>query len=72
MNYRKLPGVPVTEALEDCLDGYRRLLDGGIPGDLIAVVGDSAGGHLALQVALQGRRRGLGSPGAVACISPLV
>lgn len=72
VNYRKLPKASVTDGLEDCLDGYRRLLDSGVPGDLIAVVGDSAGGYYALQVALQARRTGLGSPGALACISPLV
>lgn len=72
VNYRKLPNASITDGLDDCLDGYRRLLDSGVPGDLIAVVGDSAGGYYALQVALQARRAGLGSPGAVACISPLV
>lgn len=72
VNYRKLTTASVTDGLEDCLDGYRRLLDSGVPGDLIAVVGDSAGGYYALQVALQARRTGLGSPGVLACISPLV
>lgn len=72
VNYRKLPKVSLTKSLEDCIDGYRRLLDSGIPADRIAVVGDSAGGYFSLQVALQAHLRGLGSPGAVACISPLV
>lgn len=72
VNYRKLPHASISDALEDCLDGYRRLEVSGVATDRIAIVGDSAGGYFALQVALQAVERGHGAPGAVACISPLV
>lgn len=72
VNYRKLTAASVTEALGDCLDGYRRLLNTGVPPESIALVGDSAGGYFALQIALQASRRGMPTPGALACISPLV
>lgn len=72
VDYRKIPAHALSEGLEDCLDGYRRLLNTGVSAERIAVVGDSAGGGLAVMVALLAPERGLGSPGSLVCISPLL
>lgn len=72
VNYRKLPGHPVSAAVEDALDGYRYLTDMGYRPEEIAIAGDSAGGFLGLVTSVIAQRRGLGSPGALVCISPLV
>lgn len=71
VGYRKLRGAKLAEALDDAVDGYRELLARGhTPGD-ISLVGDSAGGYLALITALAVQRLGLGRPGAVAVMSPV-
>ncbi|WP_134071280.1 alpha/beta hydrolase [Mycobacteroides salmoniphilum] len=72
VNYRKLPGHPVSAALEDALDGYRYLIELGYQSEEIVVAGDSAGGFLGLVTSVIAQRRGLGSPGALVCMSPLV
>ncbi|ALR13114.1 hydrolase [Mycobacteroides saopaulense] len=72
VNYRKLPGHPVSAAVEDALDGFRLLIDMGYQPSQIAIAGDSAGGFLALITSLIAQRRGYGSSGALVCISPLV
>ncbi|MCS3778819.1 alpha/beta hydrolase [Tsukamurella ocularis] len=72
VNYRKLPHASVSDAFDDCLDGFRRLRTAGIAADRIAVVGDSAGGYFALRVALEGLHGGLGAPGALVCLSPII
>ncbi|MBF9325378.1 alpha/beta hydrolase [Mycobacteroides chelonae] len=72
VNYRKLPGHSVSSAVEDALDGYRYLIDMGYQPSEIVIAGDSAGGFLALAASLIAQRRGLESPGALVCISPLV
>ncbi|MUM19766.1 alpha/beta hydrolase [Mycobacterium sp. CBMA271] len=72
VNYRKLPGHPVSAAVEDALDGYRHLIDMGYQPSEIAIAGDSAGGFLALVAALVAQERGLGAPGALVCLAPLV
>ncbi|WP_102144393.1 alpha/beta hydrolase [Mycobacterium hubeiense] len=69
--YRQLRKAKLAEALDDAVDGYRELLARGhAPGD-ISIVGDSAGGYLALATALAVQRLGLGRPGAVVVISPV-
>ncbi|MBA0046014.1 alpha/beta hydrolase [Mycobacterium sp. NPDC050853] len=72
VNYRKLPDHPVSAAVEDALDGYQYLIDRGYQPSEIAIAGDSAGGFLGLVTALVAQGRGLGSPGALVCLSPLV
>ncbi len=72
VDYRMLPRHTVTDAVEDCLDGLRHLVGAGVPIGRIAVVGDSAGGYLAAQVALVAARRGPGRVGAVSLLSPLL
>lgn len=70
--YRKLPKHPVSSALVDAMDGLQYLLDSGLAPHNIAVVGDSAGAYLAVSVAQEARRRGVGALGAVGCISPIL
>jgi acetyl esterase/lipase len=72
LNYRLAPADPFPAAVEDVVKAYRWLLDSGVRPTAIAMVGDSAGGGLALAVTLAARNEGLPMPGAVACISPWV
>jgi acetyl esterase/lipase len=68
--YRLAPEHRFPAAPEDCLRVYHWLLDHGILPGQIAVAGDSAGGNLALGVALQARDRGLPLPSCLVLISP--
>ena len=68
--YRLAPEHPFPAALEDALAGYRFLLDSGVAPERIALTGESAGGGLALAVALSLRRDGLPLPGCLWCSSP--
>ena len=72
VDYRMLPGQPVSASIDDCVDGYRRLLAQGYRPEQIVVAGDSAGGYMALMTAFEASDRGLGRPGAVVCQSPFV
>jgi acetyl esterase/lipase len=71
--YRQLSdGASVSTSISDCMDGLRALLASGVPIDRIVVVGDSAGGYLAFNVALEARRSGLGLVGGIGAMSPIV
>ena len=72
VDYRMLPGHPVSTSLDDCVDGYRWLLQQGYTPDQIVVAGDSAGGYFALMTALSVVERGFGKPAAVVCQSPFI
>ena len=50
-NYRKIPKHSISEAIDDCYDGYRWLRRKGYQPDQIVLAGDSAGGYLALALA---------------------
>ena len=70
VDYRPAPEHPFPAALDDVETAYRALLD--TPdGGPICVVGDSAGGNLALALILRLKRRGLPLPAACACMSPV-
>ncbi|MFB6813892.1 alpha/beta hydrolase [Streptomyces sp. NPDC056347] len=68
--YRLAPAHPFPAAVQDGLAVYAELLRRGVGADRIAVVGESAGGGLALAVVLAARRAGLPVPAAVAGLSP--
>ena len=68
--YRTAPEAPFPAALEDVLAVYRWLSTDGAPGARIAVAGDSAGGGLALALAVHARDAGWPAPACVVGLSP--
>ena len=46
-----MPKHSMRDAIDDCVDGYRWLLDRGYSGRQIVLAGDSAGGYLVFAVA---------------------
>jgi acetyl esterase/lipase len=70
LDYRLAPEHRFPAALEDALAGYRWLVSMGIDPRLVSVAGDSAGGGLALALAMRLRDLGETLPACVACISP--
>ncbi|WP_405493410.1 alpha/beta hydrolase [Nocardia sp. NBC_00511] len=70
VDYRQLPDAHPNESLADALTAYRHLLDEGFPPEKIVVAGDSAGGGLALRLALTLRDLGLPLPVGLSVTSP--
>jgi monoterpene epsilon-lactone hydrolase len=68
--YRLAPEHPFPAGHDDCLAAYRQLLDHGIAADRIVVSGISAGGGMALGIALAIRDRGWPMPAGVIAMSP--
>jgi acetyl esterase/lipase/predicted SnoaL-like aldol condensation-catalyzing enzyme len=72
VDYRLAPETPFPGAFDDCLAAYRWLIgDGRIDPRTLAVLGDSAGGNLAVAVTVAARDQDLPLPASVAIISPL-
>ena len=72
LDYRLAPEHPYPAALDDALAAYEDLLASGIDPDRIAIAGDSAGGGLAVALALRVRDSGRRLPAALALISPWI
>lgn len=70
--YRLAPEHPQPAALEDALSSYRHLLRSGVPPHQIVVCGDSAGGGLALSLALKLRDAGEPLPAGLMLLSPFL
>ncbi len=70
VDYRLAPENPAPAAHDDCFSAYRWALEQGFQAGRIALVGDSAGGNIALSTALRARDEGLPIPGCVAMMSP--
>lgn len=68
--YRLSPENPYPAALEDAHEVYAWLLGEGIAPDQIALAGDSAGGGLALALALKLKDENMPLPGCILAISP--
>jgi cation diffusion facilitator CzcD-associated flavoprotein CzcO/acetyl esterase/lipase len=68
--YRLAPEHPFPAALDDALAAFRALRAAGHPARRIAVLGDSAGGGLAMALVLRLRAAGEDLPGSVGLISP--
>jgi acetyl esterase/lipase len=68
--YRKAPEHPFPAAVDDAEAAYRALLAINPPPSCLFVAGDSAGGGLALAVALRARESGLPLPCALLLLSP--
>lgn len=71
-NYRLAPENPYPAQIEDALVCYQGLLAKGIAPHQITVMGDSAGGGLAVALALQLKELGLPQPAGLGLISPFV
>ena len=70
IDYRLAPENPFPAAVEDALIAYRWLLSNGHPPGQVIVVGDSAGGGLALASLVSLRDQGEPLPLACVCLSP--
>jgi acetyl esterase/lipase len=72
VDYRLAPETPFPGAFDDCLRAYHWLVThGGAEPRTLAVLGDSAGGNLAVAVTAAARDQGLALPVRIALISPL-
>ena len=69
-SYRLAPRAVYPAQLEDALAAYDWLLNQGYSPEKILLVGESAGGNLALALTDALRRRGPGTPGALCLLSP--
>ena len=71
VDYRLAPETRFPGAFDDCLDAYRWTVGlGGADPQTVAVLGDSAGGNLAVAVSVAARDENLPLPSCVAAISP--
>jgi epsilon-lactone hydrolase len=70
VDYRLAPEHPFPAALDDAVMAYRWLLADGAKPQRIAVMGDSAGGGLALSLLLRLRDQGMPLPAAAVALSP--
>ncbi|HXU99792.1 MAG TPA: alpha/beta hydrolase [Caulobacteraceae bacterium] len=70
VDYRLAPEHPFPAALDDAIAAWRALLDEGFDPRRCAILGDSAGGGLALSLVLKLRDEGHPLPAVVAAISP--
>ena len=71
LDYRLAPEHPFPAALDDCVGAVRALYALGVDPQALGIVGDSAGGALALATMLALREAGEPMPAAAALISPL-
>src|ERR1700730_11391985 len=72
IDYRLPPQHPFPAAEDDAFAAYRWLLAQGHDPAKIVVPGDSAGGHLAVALAVRLRSEGLPLPAALALFGPLI
>jgi monoterpene epsilon-lactone hydrolase len=70
IDYRLAPEHPFPGAIEDATAAWRALLFEGVDPRRCAIVGDSAGGGLALALALALRDQGAPLPAALVALSP--
>ena len=68
--YRLAPEHPFPAALEDAVRAYRWMLDTGTAADQVTLMGDSAGGGLAMAVLQMLRTEGQPLPGGTVLLSP--
>lgn len=71
VDYRMMPKNSIDDAVDDCVDGYRYLLEQGYAADRIVVAGDSAGGYLTFAMTARLQELDLPRPVALVAMSPL-
>lgn len=69
-DYKMAPENPYPAALDDAETVYRALLDEGHPPASLSLAGDSAGGGLAIALAMRLRDKGLPLPASIVVLSP--
>ena len=72
VDYRLAPENPFPAAIEDCYAAWDYLLSSGIDPGRIVVVGDSAGGNLALVTAMRARDEGMPQAAGLVLMSPVL
>ncbi len=72
LDYRLGPRYQLPAGGDDTIRGYHWLLDAGYRAENIVVAGDSAGGHLALDLLADNHRTGTQQPGGMVLFSPLL
>ena len=70
VQYRLAPENPAPAAHDDVFAAYQWALAQGYRGEALALVGDSAGGNMALATAVRARDAGLPLPAALVLLSP--
>ena len=71
VDYRKIPEVNIMDILNDCEEGYKKLLETYKPED-ICFIGDSAGGHLVFSLPHRLKDDDVPLPGGLIAISPVM
>jgi len=72
LDYRLAPEHPFPAAADDVRVAYQWLLEKGYAAKDIVIAGDSAGGHLAVDLIAENHRLGVPQPGAMVLFSPLM
>ena len=70
LDYRLAPEAPFPAQLDDVSAVYKKMLEKGFLPENITMVGDSAGGNLAISSVLNFRDKGLSLPSSVIVFSP--
>ena len=71
LRYRLAPEHQYPAALDDAISAYRAMLAKGVDPRSVAIVGDSAGGGLAMALVLRAKQQGLPLPATAAVLSPV-
>jgi epsilon-lactone hydrolase len=69
IDYRLAPEHPFPAAIDDCLAAYRATI-GEVDADVLAVVGESAGGNAVVATLVRARDEGLAMPACAVLLSP--
>jgi epsilon-lactone hydrolase len=71
VDYRLAPEHPYPAAVQDVTAAYRALVEQAGSADHVVVSGESAGGNLAIELLIAGKKEGLTMPAAALLFSPM-